>query len=204
MTAAVQGFGNVGLFAARFLLEEGYRLVAVADSQGGCYVPEGIADLAPIKRAKAEQGTVRGALGRALTSEELLALPVDILVPAALGDVLTGGTAARVNAGIILELANGPTTREADRILKEKGALVIPDVLANAGGVAVSYFEWYQNMHGERWSKEEVFRRLRATMEGAVAQVLQAAERRGTDLRRAAYVVALERIQDGWRATGGV
>jgi glutamate dehydrogenase len=200
MTVAIQGFGNAGRIAARLLVDAGCRLVAVSDSQGGCYFPIGIADLAVLERIKDETRTVKGAIGTTISSEELLTLPVDILVPAALEDAITAPIAENVKASIILELANGPTTLEADAILRRKGVTVLPDVLANAGGVAVSYFEWHQNMQDERWTKQEVYDRLQAKMEAAVGRVLQTAERHHTGLRQAAYVCALESLQDRWQA----
>jgi len=198
MTVAVQGYGNAGRIAARLLAVEGCRVVAVSDSQGGCYFPQGIKDLGEIERVKDETRTVRGAMGMTISSEELLALPVDIVVPAALEDSLTESIAADFKAGIVLELANGPTTLEADAILRQKGVAVLPDVLANAGGVAVSYFEWQQNMQAEHWTKLEVLDRLHAKMDAAVAHVLQAATRYQTSLRQAAYIVALESLRDRW------
>ncbi len=198
MTVAVQGYGNAGRIAARLLTEQGCRVVAASDSQGGCYFPAGIADLDELERIKDTTRTVKGAIGQAITSEELLVLPVDILVPAALEDSLTGPIAENVKASIVLELANGPITMEADAILRRKGVTVLPDVLANAGGVAVSYFEWYQNLHDEHWTVEEVHEKLRAKMDAAVAKVLRTAETYHPSLRQAAYVVALESLQDRW------
>jgi glutamate dehydrogenase/leucine dehydrogenase len=162
-------------------------------------MPGGFSSLTDLERVKDETGTVRGAFGKTITSEELLALPVDVLVPAALDDVLTEATAVTVKAPIILELANGPTTLAADTLLRRKGTAVLPDVMANAGGVAVSYFEWYQNLHGERWTKDEVFEKLRVKMEAAVSRVHQASLRHHTGLRQAAYAVALGAIQDCWQ-----
>jgi glutamate dehydrogenase len=200
MTVAVQGYGNAGRIAARLLAERGCRVVAVSDSQGGCYFPAGFTDLAELERIKDETKTVKGAIGQEISSDDLLVLPVDILVPAALEDSLTGPIAENVKASIVLELANGPTTLEADAILRRKGVAVLPDVLANAGGVAVSYFEWYQNLHDEEWTVEEVHEKLRAKMDAAVAKVLRTCEKYHPSLRQAAYVVALDSLQDRWSA----
>jgi glutamate dehydrogenase len=198
MTAAVQGYGNAGRIAARLLTEQGCRVVAVSDSQGGCYFPAGFPDLAEVERIKDVTGTIKGAIGQEIGSDDVLTLPVDIVVPAALEDSLTGPIAENVKASIVLELANGPTTLEADAILRRKGVVVLPDVLANAGGVAVSYFEWYQNLHEERWTVEAVHDRLREKMDAAMARVLCTCESYHPSLRQAAYVVALERLQERW------
>ena len=200
MTVAVQGYGNAGRIAARLLTEHGCRVIAASDSQGGCYFPAGIADLAELERIKDTTKTVKGAIGQEISSEELLVLPVDILVPAALEDSLTSAIAENVKASIVIELANGPTTLDADAILRRKGVVVLPDVLANAGGVAVSYFEWYQNLHGEEWTVEDVHEKLRSKMDSAVTKVLRIAEKHHIGLRQAAYVLALESLQDRWAA----
>ncbi len=198
MTVAVQGYGNAGRIAARLLAEQGCRVVAVSDSRGGCYYPVGIPDMAAVEHVKDTAGTVRGAIGQEINSDDVLTLPVDLLVPAALEDCLTGEIAENVKASIVLELANGPTTLDADAILRRKGVAVLPDVLANAGGVAVSYFEWYQNLHDERWTAEEVHDKLREKMDAAVARVMHTCESYHPSLRQAAYVVALDSLQARW------
>ena len=132
--------------------------------------------------------------GREISPEEILTLPVDILVPAALENAITRENADQIKAKIVLEMANGPTTMEADEILERKGVIVIPDILANSGGVAVSYFEWYQNIHNERWEREDVFEKLREKMEKASEDVFKTAQEYKVSLRQAAYIVALKRL----------
>ena len=134
--------------------------------------------------------------GQDIIASEILELPVDIIVPAALEDVITNENAGRIKAKIILEMANGPTTIEADEILTKKGVTIIPDILANSGGVAVSYFEWYQNMHNEDWSKEDVFAKLKGKMEKSVNEVFEHSSKHKTTLREGAYLLALERLQE--------
>ena len=129
-----------------------------------------------------------------ISPEEILTLPVDILVPAALENAITRENADQIKAKIVLEMANGPTTMEADEILERKGVMVIPDILANSGGVAVSYFEWYQNIHNERWEREDVFEKLREKMEKASEDVFKTAQEYKVSLRQAAYIVALKRL----------
>lgn len=191
-TVAIQGFGNVGVYFAHYAARRGFKIVALSDSKGGIYTPEGI-DVAAAEAYKKEKSTLAGFAGTNISNEEILTLPVDILVPAALENALTKENAERVQAKVILELANGPTTIEADEILKEKGIVVIPDILANAGGVAVSYFEWEQNRRGERWEKEDVLARLKEKMERAAERVWQEASA-GHTLRDAAYIVALHAL----------
>lgn len=212
-TVAVQGFGNVGLHVARFLSEAGLRVVALADSRGGIYIPTGIPSIAAIESCKDKSGKVAGCYcvgsvcditnidtlgGQDIAPKEIIGLPVDILVPAALENAITEENAARVQAQFVLELANGPTTLGADAVLAERGITVIPDILANAGGVAVSYFEWYQNMHGEEWTKDDVFAKLKEKMETATAAVFDMADAHGVPLRDAAYMVALTRIAEAY------
>lgn len=209
MTVAIHGFGNVGSFIGRYLQNAGLTIVAIADSKGAIYIPRGITDINAIEKCKAASGRVAGcycvgsvcdlsnmgALGGCdISPEEVLTLPVDILVPAALENAITEENAHLVKANIILELANGPTTSEADTVLQAKGVTVIPDILANSGGVAVSYFEWYQNIHREHWTKTDVEKRLKMLMEDASTKVFEMAQSRGISLRNAAYIVALERL----------
>lgn len=211
MTVAVQGFGNVGSYLARYLQKMGMVIVALSDSKGGIYIPKGITDLKAVEECKERSGRLAGCYcvgsvcdlsnmeslgGRDVSPEEVLTLPVDIVVPAALENAITEENAKDIKASIVLEMANGPTTLEADKILARKGALVIPDFLANAGGVAVSYFEWYQNMHGERWSKDEVFKKLREKMDAAARAVYEASKEYDVSLRDAAYIVALKRLAE--------
>jgi len=210
MTVAVQGFGNVGVFVAKYLKEAGFKIVALSDSKGGIYIEDGIEDISVIEQCKRDSGFLAGCYcvgsvcdlsnreklgGKTISSAEVLELPVDIIVPAALENSITEENADKIKAKIILEMANGPTTLKADEILSEKGALIIPDILANSGGVAVSYFEWYQNMHNEKWSKEEVFAKLKKKMELAAENIYKTSLEYKVSLREAAYIVALKRIE---------
>lgn len=210
LTVAIQGFGNVGKYFAYFLENEGLKIVALSDSKGGVYIKNGIKSVEAIEKCKAKKGYLSGCYcvgsvcdlnnrdlvgGKDITADEILELPVDILVPAALENVINAKNAEKIKAKIILELANGPTTLEADEILQKKKVLIIPDILANAGGVATSYFEWYQNISEEKWTKEEVFKKLKEKMEKAVFEVYQASKKYNVTLREAAYIVALKRIQ---------
>lgn len=203
LTVAVMGFGNVGYNMTKFLVEAGFKVVAVSDSHGAIHVPDGVNPNLTLE-CKRKNGYLAGCYcsgsvcdlskGRPINNEALLELPVDILVPAALENVITKENAGKIKAKIILEMANGPTTPEADETLYQRGITVIPDVLANSGGVLVSAFEWEQNMKGEHWTKEEVNRKLKQKMEQAVSDVWETSQRLKTDLRTAAFVVALERI----------
>lgn len=191
LTAAVQGFGNVGFNIAKFLTNKGIKVVAVSDSKGGIYLPDGINPEMALSYKKKN-----GYLGEGtpITNEKLLELPVDILVPSALENVLTQENAAKIQAKVILEMANGPTTAEADAILFNRGIYVIPDVLANGGGVTVSCFEWQQNLKNQHWSKEKVNKKLKKQMAAASQDVWETAQTYKTDLRKAAFIVALKRI----------
>ncbi|WP_207637529.1 Glu/Leu/Phe/Val family dehydrogenase [Desulfotruncus alcoholivorax] len=203
-TVVVQGFGNVGSIAARLLQQEdGCRILAVSDSSGSAYNPNGL-DIAALEEFKACTGSVKGFPGsKDISKDELLALECDILVPAALENQITGENAAKIKAKIIAEGANGPTTPEADRILAEKKILVLPDVLANAGGVTVSYFEWVQNQYGYYWSEEEVNNRLERKMVEAFNNVYSLyRKRKDVDMRGAAYMVAIERISQAMYMRG--
>lgn len=196
LTAAVQGFGNVGRYAARFLQAEGMTVVAVSDSKGGIYKDTGLGDTGLIEKFKDKKGTLDGAVSGAknISNKQILELPVDILIPAALENVLTGENAGNVKAKMILEMANGPTTLEADVLLAKKRIPVIPDILANSGGVTVSYFEWFQNMHREKWSKEKVFKKLAVKMRLAAREVYELHKKKKITLREAAYIKAILRI----------
>ncbi|MDI3327598.1 MAG: Glu/Leu/Phe/Val dehydrogenase [Alicyclobacillaceae bacterium] len=202
-TVAIQGFGNAGRIAADLLSSAGCKIVAVSDSQGALYDPAGL-DLKKVEEAK-DAGNIL-AYGDAfrLEPEKLLELDVDILIPAALENVITSANAERVKAGIVAELANGPTTPEADRILNEKGVLVIPDILANAGGVTVSYFEWVQNLMHYYWTEEEVNQKLNQTMVAAYRNVRRTAQEHGTDLRTAAFIISIQRVYQAMKARGWV
>ena len=206
-TVAVQGFGNVGYNMAKFLHEAGFTVVAVSDSKGGIYVPEGLNPELTLE-CKKKNGPPAGGLagcycsgsvcdlkkGKQITNDELLQLPVDILIPSALENALTKENAPKIKAKVVLEMANGPTTPEADAILYKRGIPVIPDILSNSGGVSVSVFEWEQNLKSEHWSKKEVNAKLKTKMGKAAGSVWDASVTYKTDLRTAAFVVALERI----------
>ncbi len=199
--AVVQGFGNVGATAARLLAERGCRVVGVSDSSGGLYRPAGL-DVAAVEAYKRRHGhLVDFPEAESVSNEELLELPCEILVPAALGNVLTAERAPRIQARLIAEGANGPTTPEADRIFFERGIVVLPDILANAGGVTVSYFEWVQGLQEYFWTEDQVNHELNKRMEQSLAQVWDLAQTEKVDLRTAAYMIALRRVADAvkWR-----
>jgi len=199
---AILGYGNAGSNAARLLAKEGYVISAVSDSRGGICNLEGL-DSAKVLEHKARTGSVVGFEGaRSMTNEELIASYCDILIPAALSNQITAKNADGIQARILVELANGPTTPEADRVLAEKKVMLVPDILANAGGVLVSYLEWTQNLHKEHWSAEDVEARLEARMLRAFDQVLNASLRSGLDLRSAAMNLALARVVDALRTLG--
>jgi len=193
-TIAVQGFGNVGSFAAKFLYEEGYKVVAVSDSGGGIYNPEGL-NIHTIFEVKKKTGSVTNyPNGKKVTNEELLELPVEIIVPAALENQLTERNAHNIKARMILELANGPTTPEADGVLEKKNILIVPDILANAGGVSVSYYEWLQNLKNEHWTEQKVLQRLEKLMKKAFDDVYKVKQEYNTTMRTAALVLAVKRV----------
>jgi glutamate dehydrogenase (NAD(P)+) len=191
---AIQGFGNVATFFAQASEKLGYKVVALSDSKGGIYNADGL-DYASVFAHKKSSGSLKGFAGsKNITNEELLELPVDVLVPAALENVLTESNADKVQAKLIIEMANGPTAPEADAIFEKKGIIVIPDILANSGGVCTSYFEWYQNMHNESWNKEQVLEKLSKQIKLAYADVLERRNKYNTTFRNAAYILAAERI----------
>ncbi|HHV54560.1 MAG TPA: Glu/Leu/Phe/Val dehydrogenase [Firmicutes bacterium] len=193
-TVAIQGFGNVGSNAARLLYEKGLRVIGVTDVMGGVYNESGI-DIRALLDYSRQVGTVRGFPGgQSLTNSELFALDCDILIPAAIEHQITSQNANDVRAKIVAEAANGPTTSAANDILVDKGILVLPDILTNAGGVTVSYFEWIQNRTGLYWSEEEVRTRLEQVMARAFNQVYTVHQEKGVDMRRAAYMVGLGRV----------
>ncbi len=200
---AVQGFGNAGQFAATLgqsIL--GMKLVAASDSKGGVYNPEGI-DAQTLVDYKLANGSLKGFPGaKEITNEELLALPVTVLIPAAMENTINEKTAASVQCKISLELANGPTTPEGDKILDSKGIIVLPDYLANAGGVTVSYFEQCQNAQNYYWSLEEVQQRLDQKMTKAFKAVYEMSQEKKINLRDAAYLVAVKRVADAAKLRG--
>lgn len=193
-TVAVQGYGNAGYYGAKLVKELfGAKVVAISDSRGGIYCDKGI-DADKANEYKAKTGSVVGFCGKKITNEQLLELDVDVLIPAALENVITKKNAAKVKAKVILELANGPTNPEADEILHKKGIFVLPDFLANAGGVTVSYFEWVQNINGYYWSLEEVHEKLDKKMTKAFNDFWAKCQELDVDPRTAAYVVAVQKV----------
>jgi len=202
-TVAVQGFGNAGRIAARLLSEAGCKVVAVSDSRGAIYNANGL-DIEQVSVLKDTTSIREYSDCEIITNEALLELEVDILVPAALENVITAVNADRIHAKIIAEAANGPTTPEADRVLHGKGITVIPDVLANAGGVTVSYFEWVQNLQHYYWSEAEVLEKLEVNMIKSYVAVRDLAKEYGTDLRTAAYMISIKRIAAAMEARGWI
>jgi glutamate dehydrogenase (NAD(P)+) len=201
-SVAIQGFGKVGGAAARLLHDQGCRIVAVADEKGGPYLDRGL-DPDEIQRFKAAGGDLSELPeGDRISSEELLELGVDVLIPAALESVITAANADQVKAPIVVEAANGPTTPAADRILRDKGTFVVPDILANSGGVAVSYFEWVQDLQAYFWSEDDVNARLRRVMDAAFDDVWTMAQKKGYSMRQAATVLAVSRVAEAQRARG--
>ena len=193
-TVVVQGFGNAGSIAAQLMVEEGAKVLGVSDSSGGIYMPGGL-DIGRVVAWKAEHGTVVGFPGaKAVSNAELLEIECDILIPAALENQITESNAERVKAKIIAEAANGPTTPEADDILYRRGIFMIPDILCNAGGVTVSYFEWVQDLNRDHWSEEMVNGKLHEIMTKAFAETAEIAEREQVNMRLAAYLLAVERV----------
>lgn len=210
-TVAVQGFGNGGYHAVRLLQEAGFKIVAISDSQGGIYSKNGF-DVESIYKEKRETKRVRAVYcehsvcelveHESISNEELLELDVDILIPAALEGVITEKNAANIKAKYIVEVANGPIESDADQIIDDKGIIIIPDVLANAGGVTVSYFEWAQNRQGFSWTLEEVHEKLKAIMQRSFNDVWAIGENEKMSLRNAAYTLAMRRIDEAVEAHG--
>jgi glutamate dehydrogenase (NAD(P)+) len=191
---ALQGFGNVGSWTARFLHEAGGRVVAVSDARGGVQNPEGLEPSSLVEHIKRTK-SVAGFPGTdAITNEELLVSDVDVLIPAALGGVLTKENAGKIRARFIVEAANAPITPEADETFATRGIPVLPDIYANAGGVTVSYFEWVQNIQQFTWEEEKIDAELRRHMREAYATIAKVARDRRIPLRTAAYIVAIGRV----------
>ncbi len=202
MKVAVQGFGNVGSFYALFMQQQGSKVVAISDSGGAYFNGDGI-DIPSAIAHKQERGTLKGLGGvEEITNEELLLLDVDILAPCGLEQVITEENAGQVKAKIICEGANGPTTPAADEILEEKGILVIPDVLANAGGVVVSYFEWVQGLQEYFWKEDEVNARLKDIVDKAFDETWHVYKSRGLSMRLAAYGLAVQRVAEATTTRG--
>ncbi len=201
-TVAIQGFGNAGSIAARLMAEEGSKVVAVSDSTSGIHNPDGL-DVDRVIAWKQEHGSVRGFPGsREVSNEELLELPCDILIPAALEGQITSHNADSVKARIVAEAANGPTTPDADEILFAKGVFLIPDILCNAGGVTVSYFEWVQDLNRDHWRESIVNDKLREIMVRAFDEVLTISEREQCDNRTGSYLLAVKRVADATALRG--
>jgi len=196
LRVAVQGFGNVGSFLAKFLAEQGATVIAVSDSRGGIYNEAGL-DMAAVLAHKQETGALEGLRGaESITNEELLLLDCDVLAPCALEQVITSANADQVRAKIIAEGANGPVTPAADEILDDRGVLILPDVLANAGGVVVSYFEWVQGLQEYFWKEDEINSKLRDITTRAFNETWRTTEERKTSMRLAAYGLAVRRVAD--------
>lgn len=210
---AVQGFGNVGYWFAHHADALGYTVVAVSDSKGGVYVPTGLNPAQTLK-CKKETGGLESCMctaescdvqhGTKITNEELLELDVDVLVPAALENVITPENAERIKARVIIEMANGPVAPDGEELLLKKGTLVIPDVLANAGGVTTSYFEWVQNLQGYAWSKAEVLAKLQPLMQNSFTEIWQMAEEKKLSMRMATYARAVKRVIDAMILRGTI
>lgn len=192
----VQGFGNVGSNACEIFSEHGHSVIAVSGSKGGIFDPNGL-DIKKLLEHKKNTGSLSGFENSTdISNEKLLELECDVLIPAAFENVITDSNAEKLRTKAILELANGPITPEADEILFKRGIPVIPDVLANSGGVTVSYFEWDQNLKGEHWSEKEVFEKLKPMLEDSSKKILEKSRVLKTQLRMGAFILALERIQE--------
>jgi len=205
-TLAVQGFGNVGFWFAKFAEKAGYKVVAVSDSSGGVYLSTGL-KVEKLARLKEEFGSFRNipeGKFKFITNEELIGLDVDILVPAALENVINEKNAKTVKAKVILEMANGPTTPEGEEILLSKKVDILPDVLCNAGGVTVSYFEWVQNLYGYSWTLEKVNKALKNTLKKAFEEIYRVSIQKKVSFRKAAYILAVKRIIDAMMLRGRV
>ncbi|MEW6055000.1 MAG: Glu/Leu/Phe/Val dehydrogenase dimerization domain-containing protein [Bdellovibrionota bacterium] len=198
-TAVIQGFGNVGSFTAKFLHELGCKVIGVTDVSGGVYDKNGLNVPDLLEHVAKEKSLAGYKKGEPLTNEKVFEIKCDILVPAALGGVLTGSVAHKVNCRLIAEAANNPTTKEADEVFKENGIPVIADILCNAGGVTVSYFEWAQNLQQYRWDVEQVNRELQKVMTRAFQEVHALAKKHDISLRTASYMLALDRVAQATR-----
>jgi len=201
LTASVQGFGNVGTYAAESMIEQGIKVVALSDSKNTIYSATGFSDIMALVNAKSRLGSLAAAVKElgigcdVLAVDDIFGIKVDILTPAALEMAITSENVDKIDAKIILELANGPTTPAAEKVLNDKKIVIIPDVLANSGGVAVSYYEWYQNRHDEKWTKEQALDKLEGQMRMAVSEVVTIAKELDLTLREAAYVLAVRRLE---------
>ncbi|MEN5275650.1 Glu/Leu/Phe/Val dehydrogenase [Brucella sp. TWI432] len=205
LRVTVQGFGNAGQFIAKLMASDGHKIVAVSDSSGAVYCADGL-DLDALLEAKAQNKSVVSTAGtrghEAITASELVAVDCDVLVPSAMENMIHAENAGSIKAKLIVELANGPVSAEADKILAANGTIVLPDILANAGGVTVSYFEWVQNRQGYYWTLEEIHERLKTIMEREGRAIWNHAKQHNVSLRTAAYVHALERLAQAIEAHG--
>ncbi len=203
-TCAVQGFGNVGMWAARLLEERGLKVVSISDLSGAYYNEKGIDINKAVQYRDGNKGSLDGyAEAQKIGGQDILTLPVDLLVPAATEDVITVANAAKIQAKLIVEGANGPTSSKADGIIYEKGISVVPDILANAGGVTVSYFEWVQNRLGYKWTAERVNRRSDRIMKDAFDNVYRVSNEYKVSMRIAAYMVAIDKVAKTYKYRGG-
>jgi len=201
-TVAIQGFGNAGMYSAQLMADRGYRIVAVSDSRGGVANPHGL-DVKALMAHKAESGSVVGFTGGELVeNRDVLEFDCDVLVPAALEKVITKENAPRIRAQIVAEAANGPTMPDADDILFDRGIMVLPDILANAGGVTVSYFEWVQDLQANFWEEAEINERLKRKMVRAFRETHEQAKRHGVSMRKGAYCVAVARVAEATKLRG--
>lgn len=201
---AVQGFGNVGSHAADLMHERGSKIVAISDISGAYYNENGIDIADAVRYRDGNKGVLENYKGaEKISGEEILTLPVDVLIPTALEDVITVHNADKIQAKLIVEGANGPTSANADKIIRDKGIRVVPDILANAGGVTVSYFEWVQNRLGYKWTRERVNRRSDRIVKSAFTNVYKWAEKYDVSMRIAAYMVAIDKIAQAYRHRGG-
>jgi glutamate dehydrogenase len=199
----IQGFGNAGSYLAKFMHDAGAKVVAVSDVYGGVYDPNGL-DIDNLLDRRDSYGTFSQLFNHTITNQELLELECDILVPAAISNQITAKNAANIKAAIVVEAANGPTTLEATSILTERGVLLVPDILASAGGVTVSYFEWVQNNQGYYWTEEEVYEKLLKVMVSSFENIYQTAQTNQVDMRLAAYMVGIKRVAEASRFRGWV
>jgi glutamate dehydrogenase/leucine dehydrogenase len=198
----VHGFGNAGSHIARLVAADGARVIGICDSRGGVYAESGI-DVQAALRHKAETKGLSGLPNtEEMSADKLLALDCDVLLPAALENTITLANVGNVKTKIIAELANGPVTPGADRVLAEQGVFLLPDILANAGGVTVSYYEWVQDLYSYFWSEGEINQRLEQTMQTAFREVYEMAERYKTDMRTGAYILAINRVAEATRVRG--
>lgn len=203
VTCAVQGFGNVGSYGAVLMEEKGVKIVAISDVTGAYYNPDGIDIKSAIKHCRANGGRLENYTGgQKISNAELLELDVDILAPCALEDQITDKNAANIRAKLIVEGANGPVSASADSILDEKGILIVPDILANAGGVTVSYFEWVQNRRGHYYSEEEINAKADPILQNAFQSVLETSKKHNCSMRLAAYIVGISRVAAGIEMKG--